>query len=142
MVVFAPAILCGLFAADVLADVQYDDFSNTDGLTLNGAATTAVYGTEGTVLLLTPDSGDQSGSAFTNDKVNVFQFSTSFTFRITPEYGADGFAFVLQSESPEAIGMLGGNLGYLGIAPSILAPRNWTTTLGRMSCKISPVLGG
>ena len=120
MVVFAPAVLCGLFAADVLADVQYDNFSNTDGLTLNGAATTAVYGTEGTVLLLTPDSVYKSGSAFTNDKVNTTQFSTSFTFRITPPSGADGFVFVIQGSSPEAYpASIGGNLGYGGITPSI-----------------------
>ena len=118
-VVFVLAILCGLFTADVFAEVLYEDFSSTDGLTLNEMATVGVNEPDGRALWITPAIYDSWGSAFTTDKVNISQFSTSFTFRITPSYGADGLVFVIQSESASAGGSIGGSLGYSGISPSI-----------------------
>jgi peptide-N4-(N-acetyl-beta-glucosaminyl)asparagine amidase len=56
-----------------------------------------------------------------------FQFSTTFEFRIsdprgirdTDGSGADGFAFVIQNDSPTALGSNGGGLGYGGIPNSL-----------------------
>ena len=126
--VLVPIILCGLFATDVFAELLYEDFSSTDGLTLNGTTAIGVNEPDGRVLWLTPSVANATGSAFTSSRVNTSQFSTWFTFRITdshggngdPTLGADGLAFVLQSVSSSSIGSGGGCLGYGGIAPSVI----------------------
>src|SRR5215469_14902257 len=107
----------------------------TSVMTLNGSAklTTAPNGIP--VLWLTPNQTSQAGSAFLTNKVVFgakYQFSTFFQFRMTdPVYqSSDGMAFVIQAESPNALGGSGGCLGYAGfgsctppfpggIAPSI-----------------------
>src|SRR5229473_2686049 len=65
------------------------------------------------VARLTGDS-TQRGSFFTTQRVSIRAFHTSFTFRLhdgTPTI-ADGLAFVIQGNSPTAIGPAGGGLGY------------------------------
>jgi hypothetical protein len=51
---------------------------------------------------------------FTNNRVGIANFNTSFQFEIhdgsTPE--ADGFTFIIQGNSPNALGPTGGGLGY------------------------------
>jgi len=65
------------------------------------------------VARLTGDN-NQRGSFFTTQRVSIRSFQTSFTFRLhdgTPTI-ADGLAFVIQGNSPTAIGPSGGGLGY------------------------------
>jgi hypothetical protein len=64
------------------------------------------------VLRLTDSLNDQHGAAWYIDKVNVGGgFDTTFTFRITDGW-ADGLAFLIQNDSPVAIGGAGSEMGY------------------------------
>ena len=89
----------------------------------NAAATLQTNGSaavNASALMLTSGLNGQAGSAFTKSKVDVTKFSTAFTFRITnPTHSADGLAFVLQNQSPTAVGGSGGAMGYAGIKPSV-----------------------
>ena len=60
----------------------------------------------------------EDSSAFWNQKVNVQAFSNDFTFQITNP-GADGFTFAIQGATPTALGVVGGSLGYGGMASSV-----------------------
>jgi hypothetical protein len=53
----------------------------------------------------------EDASAFWNQKVGVSAFTNDFSFQITNP-GADGFAFVIQGNTPTALGGSGGALGY------------------------------
>lgn len=104
---------------------MYTDFSNVNGLQLNGSAAQV-----SNVLRLTPATFNQSGSAFTTTAQplgNLNSFSTYFQFRITnsggvvPDdavTGADGLVFVIQTVNNNA-GGAGGGIGYQGITPSL-----------------------
>jgi hypothetical protein len=112
------AALLGLNAAGAqAATVSYPDFTDTTGLTLNGDAAQS-----GDVLRVAPAAFNQAGSAFTDaTAVDPAQsFKTNFRFSMHGgSGGADGMAFVVQSDAPTALGAFGGGLGYGGIAPSI-----------------------
>jgi len=90
----------------------------------------------GGALRLTPSSAGRVGAAWYGRKVNVREgFETSFSFELSnPSVrchtmddaythcrarGADGFAFVIQEQSEEAMGEPGQGLGYSGIQNSI-----------------------
>jgi len=105
-------------------------FGATGDLTLNGSAK-IVTGPQGaSVLWLTPAQQSQAGSAFTTDSIAFgprYIFSTFFVFQMTDPgyYGAsDGMTFVLQTQSAAALGAGGGDLGYLGITPSVAVEFN------------------
>ena len=109
--------------------VQFNDFSNTAGLTLNGSATGNLNNgiDPNPVLRLVPATIGQSGSAFSSTSINAADFSTFFEYRLTDpggitdlsgQSGADGFVFVVQPVSA-SIGGGGGGLGYQGISPSV-----------------------
>lgn len=67
---------------------------------------------DGNLLRLTETTEGQAGAAWYKDKVNVAGgFDTTFAFRISDGV-ADGIAFVIQDESPIALGGGGSNLGY------------------------------
>jgi len=113
-------------AADSLSNVQgasvgatidhMAGFSNTADLTPNGSTQFA----ETTVRLTSAPT--QTASAFSNTRVTTARFSTTFQLRIhegtQPNY-ADGVAFVLQANSPAALGQGRGGLGYQGIGHSV-----------------------
>lgn len=88
---------------------------------LNGAAVV-----EGSSLKLNHAAGNLYGTAFFKDLVTLSgnrSFSTYFTFKITnPDCGtgggADGLAFVVQTDST-AVGSMGGGIGYAGILPAV-----------------------
>src|SRR5262249_48867336 len=64
----------------------------------------------------------QAGSFFTVQRVGVRGFTTTFTFRLhegTQPNPADGLTFILQTNSPTALGGTGGSLGYQGIGNSV-----------------------
>jgi hypothetical protein len=89
--------------------------SNTD-LTANGSAQFVPFatGSPNTVARLTDGGTGEGGDVFTNSRVPVGAFNTSFQFEIhdgsTPE--ADGFTFIIQGNNAKELGPTGGGLGY------------------------------
>jgi hypothetical protein len=99
-------------------------FANTFDLTANGnAAFVTSSSTTAPVLQLTDGINFfQDSSVFTNTPADVRRFTTTFTFQMsggTAPFGADGLAFVIQGNSPTALGFAGGGLGSEGISNSI-----------------------
>ena len=87
---------------------------------MNGSATVV-----GGNLQLTPNITSQAGSAFVLSPFIVYantSFSTYFQFVLNGGTGgADGFVFILQNDPSgiDALGGLGGSLGYVGISNSL-----------------------
>ncbi|MGB7720566.1 MAG: BACON domain-containing carbohydrate-binding protein [Bryobacteraceae bacterium] len=98
----------------------YNGFASTAGLTMVGNAAT-VSTSDGTVLRLTPATGNQSGAAYNTTPVtlgNNATFSTQFQFRFSNQGGtepADGIVFVLGT-STKGLGGLGVGMGYQGVS--------------------------
>lgn len=64
---------------------------------------------------MTPAAGSQIGAVWHTVKQPISDgFLVSFSFQITSP-GADGFAFVIQNESENAIGQDGCQMGFGGI---------------------------
>ena len=101
--------------------INFTDFTDVSSLTLNGNATQG----GNNALRLTPAVSLQGGSAFLNDAIDIganTSFSSTFEFRLSEGQGtdgADGFAFVIQNNSANALGGRAGGLGYSGIGNSI-----------------------
>jgi hypothetical protein len=91
-------------------------FSTVTDLTANGSAFFS------TNLLELTNAVNQAGSAFSNTRITDANFTTTFDVRLhegtQPNY-ADGFAFVLQANSPTALGSSGAGIGYRGIGHSV-----------------------
>jgi Legume lectin domain/Chitobiase/beta-hexosaminidase C-terminal domain len=88
-------------------------FTST-GMQFNGNAVLA-----GNRLQLSDTAANfEDSSAFWNQKVNVQSFTNDFTFQIANP-GADGITFAIQGSSPTALGVVGGSLGYGGMANSV-----------------------
>lgn len=89
-------------------------FASHSDLTANGSTAFA-----GTVARVT-SSFQQAGSLFSNDKVCIKSFTTTFPFVIAPltTPPADGMTFTMEGDSPTALGAPGLGLGYLGILNS------------------------
>jgi hypothetical protein len=78
---------------------------------------------------LTDGGFSEAGSVFSNNRLGATNFTTKFTFQMTPGTTpmADGMAFVIQGVGPTALGPGGGGLGYgsdtvggaIGIAKSV-----------------------
>ncbi len=106
--------------ATTLNQVPVLDFSNGFAnagnlLTLNGSAKI-----NGNDLELTDGGYFEAGSAFSTHAVLVSKFSTQFSFQLSAgTYTADGITFCIQSDSPTALGGLGGGLGYVGVNNSV-----------------------
>ena len=104
-----------------------------DSMAINGSQGAELPSSRcGPALRLTAAEARQSGSAWYNRKMNVREgFDTTFKFEISNpslrcdrlddvstycrSRGADGIAFVLQDESPVALGDAGRGIGYEGI---------------------------
>ncbi len=122
-----PAALLFVIVPTAHAELIFNGFNSTAGLTLNGTASTAVT-TDGTVLRLTPANQWASGSSFSTTPVSTSQFTSIFSFRITgnggnilspnTSNGADGLVFVVQNVANN-VGGAGGDLGFKGLAPSV-----------------------
>ncbi|HZN33958.1 MAG TPA: hypothetical protein VFB80_09075, partial [Pirellulaceae bacterium] len=67
-----------------------------------------------TVVELTDGGFGEAGGAFLSNRVGIEDFTSTFTFQITPGTSpmADGLAFVIQGLGPTALGPTGGGLGY------------------------------
>jgi hypothetical protein len=89
-------------------------FASHADLTANGNATFT-----NTFAELTDGGGGEAGSVFETPRVGVTNFTTTFTFRMHDGSSpmADGMAFVIQGNSPQALGFTGGGLGYASDTP-------------------------
>lgn len=96
--------------------INYSGFASASGLTLAGSAAVS-----GGALVLTNGGNGQSAAAWSTTPVNVQNFTTDFTFQITPATAgtADGLTFTLQNAGANALGAGGGGLGYQGIGSSV-----------------------
>lgn len=90
--------------------LAYPGFAASSGLTL--LADAAVV--DANTLRLTPAEVGKRGAAWHNDTIHLSDgFTTGFTFRIsTDDPPADGMAFVIQAEGPDALGGGGHAMGY------------------------------
>jgi len=77
-------------------------------MALNGSAAL-----NGSRLRLTDGGGSEAAAAWYNSPVNIQQFTTNFSFQLTPGNStADGFTFTIQGNNTAALGPSGGGLGY------------------------------
>jgi hypothetical protein len=112
VVLFLLFMSSGVFAQTPIP-IYSPNFSSAGGWKINGNATII----SSTYLRLTPNAGNQAGSAFWKQKVSLptdFSFSTYFISRMTPGSRADGMTFCIQQASNTA-GSAGGGLGYQNI---------------------------
>ncbi len=87
-------------------------FTTTSDLTANGSTKFVE-----SVARLTDIVAGQAGTFFSSERVGIRNFSTTFTVRIhegTFPRG-DGFAFIMQSSGPKALGRPGGQFAYFPI---------------------------
>jgi hypothetical protein len=92
-------------------------FTDHSDMVANGSAQFTVEN-----LLRLNNNFGQAGSAFTLQRVGIRGFTTSFQVRLhegTQPNPADGFTFIMQANSPTALGFGGGSLGYQGIPNSV-----------------------
>ncbi|MBT3265581.1 hypothetical protein HN371_00435 [Candidatus Poribacteria bacterium] len=112
---FVLGSVAGVAAAQT---IDYPDFSDPAELRLVGDATT-----DANRLRLVRAVNNQVGAAWYVAKQNVANaWQTDFSFQgseIGGGNGSDGFAFVVQNSSLDALGGAGGGLGYHGIANSL-----------------------
>jgi hypothetical protein len=95
-----------------------DGFQNVNGLQFNGSAS---FSPTEHLIRLTDDI-IQASSVFTNNRVDVSKFNTTFWVRMhegTQPTPADGFTFTIQANSPAALGSAANGLGYAGIGKSV-----------------------
>ena len=116
IVLLASLGLSGNALAGTLLNLNYSDFSSTNGLTLLGTAQQV----NGNALQLTTNGVKNSaGGVFFNTPVGVSRFNAEFTFQFFNTYGADGMAFVIKNADSwgtgaGGLGEYGGALGYGG----------------------------
>ena len=118
VVVFLLLFFNNLFAQTPLP-IYSPNFSNSAGWQINGNATII----SSSYLRLTPNAGNQAGSAFWKQKISLpddMSFSTYFTSKMTPGSRADGMTFCIQQASNNA-GSSGGGLGYQGMPGKSIA---------------------
>lgn len=104
------------------ATIQYNNFSSTAGLSVNGNAAAVNDGSRD-VLRVTKSDYSQAGSVFSTSPVTLgsdVSFSTKFAFNFNNpgNGGADGIVFVVQTLSNN-VGGAGGGIGYDGITNSV-----------------------
>jgi hypothetical protein len=117
----APA---GAFAAGTATPIDFPTFSGASKmLWRNGSADilTSAGRVHQRILRLTSGGYEQAGSAWSPHRINVSRsFESKFKVWLHHgEPGADGIAFLVQSEGPYALGGWGGGLGYRGVKPSV-----------------------
>jgi Legume lectin domain/Chitobiase/beta-hexosaminidase C-terminal domain len=91
-------------------------FPSAIGFTLDGGATVT-----GGALQLTDGGNFEARAIWYSTPLNVQQFTTDFTFQITPAAAnsSDGMTFTIQNQGLTAHGGIGGALGYQGVKPSV-----------------------
>jgi hypothetical protein len=117
----APA---GALAANPNDLIHFPTFSGASTtLDRNGTAdvVTAVGKNKQRILRLTAGGFRQAGSAWSTKKLDLTE-SFESAFKVYLHHGkpgADGIAFVVQTQGPRALGGWGGGLGYRGIKKSV-----------------------
>ena len=109
----------GSLYAQTPLPIYSPNFSSAGGWQINGNA--AVISSS--YLRLTPNAGNQAGSAFWKQKISLpddMSFSTYFTSKMIPGSRADGMTFCIQQASNNA-GSSGGGLGYQGMPGKSIA---------------------
>jgi hypothetical protein len=103
-----------ILAVDV--STATEQLTSSSGLSLVGGTTET-----GGVLNLTNGTKNEAHAVWSATPVDVQNFSTDFTFQITPAAAsiADGFTFTVQNAGPKVHGASGGSLGYAGIGSSV-----------------------
>lgn len=102
-----------LTASHAAADVvffNFNDFADTTAFNLVDSAHQV-----DTAISVTPLAGWKKGAVWLDQRVSLIgNFTTEFQFRTSNKQGlgADGFAFVIQDYSADAIGGSGGAMGY------------------------------
>ena len=142
----AIAVASGFFNSNV-ATAAYT-ISPSGGTTINfangfTAGSMAFVGSaklNGTALRLTDGGTFEASAAWYNAPVNIQNFTTDFTFLITPGTSpiADGLTFTIQGNNTSSIGSNGGGLGYgsdtptgaLGIAKSVAIKFDFSSNIG------------
>lgn len=91
------------------------------GFTAGGMALLGSAKLNGTSLQLTDGGASEAAAAWYNVGTNIQNFTTDFTFLITPASGstADGFTFTMQGNNASGMGDSGGALGYAGATNGI-----------------------
>src|SRR5207237_914862 len=99
----------------VAQTINYSGGFTTTGLTVNGSATVT-----GGNLQLTSGATNQTGSAFYTTQQNIQTFNTTFSYTLAGTQGntGEGVAFVVQKSAATALGTGGTSLGYGGLTPS------------------------
>ncbi|KAM9966737.1 hypothetical protein ACTFIR_006966 [Dictyostelium discoideum] len=104
-------------------DIDYSENHNLEkDYKLNGSAQ-IISNKEGgdMIIQLTPSSQGQVGSIWSRKKVTIDNgFQCEFTFNVS-RGGADGFAFILQTNGINEIKQGGGELGYNQMANGVIA---------------------
>jgi hypothetical protein len=119
------ACLLAIPTFGVTAAMAFSDPAASTALTVNGSAKILTGPNGGSLLWLTPAQQNQAGSVFTTNRISfnpTYKFETFFQFKMTDpgvDGASDGMTFVLQTESVNALGADGGDLGYVGITPSV-----------------------
>jgi hypothetical protein len=129
---FLTLLLC--LSSPVQADFDYADFTDMTGLTTVGNAGQFIDRVR-----LTIASISQVGALYTSEPQSVGQgFDTTFQYSISPTFGgADGMAFVIQNDAATALYSNGGQLGYHGMARSLVVEidnytnGNWADPAGQ-----------
>lgn len=95
-------------------------FSSTTGLTLDSNGNGAIA-LQGTALLVTSGANYEAHAIWSSTPVNVQSFTNDFSFQISPASpnASDGFTFTIQNTGLNALGGIGGALGYQGIGKSV-----------------------
>jgi hypothetical protein len=100
--------LAAIAASRVHAQIHFDDFTSSEGLSLVGDVRVS-----GKVLRITPAREEKAGALWFRDKQSVGSgFETTFRFQLTHHdrvfyRGVDGFAFVVQNSGPDADQIVG-----------------------------------
>lgn len=121
-------------ASPAMADFNYTDFSNTNGLVFNGVAQQFEN-----AISVTPPVARSAGSVWHQSMQNVSAgFTTDFSFRVRNKSGggSDGFAFVIQNSFAQGGGQggqgapanagvnaLGAGGGAMGYASNLAFPQ-------------------
>jgi len=117
------ALFLLLSIAQLLSGQTFFEINNfqaqSDKISMNGTAAIS-----GDALIITPDNPRAVGSSwYTEQKIDLNQgFDTEFTFKIETAAGqrpGNGFSFLIQNQSPDAIGTDNRGVGFQGIQNAV-----------------------
>ena len=101
--------------------------------------------TNGTSMQLTSGGADETNAAFFYLPVDIDTFTTDFDFRVTKGSSAqpgNGFTFTIQNKAVNALGGVGGGLGYAGIPNSLAIKFDCFTPVGAGTSSTGLYLNG